>query len=340
LSAAARAALAAGLLLGVACGRNWDAALEQYNQRQGFALGHRCGQNSECASQQCRKGACVDAASVPGSGAQCGDADDCKSAEICEPNSAGTYLCNASPASCAPAGRVAATLQDCTGGSPNCPTAIDDGVCRVLKCASKTEGCAGHGDCCAGQGLACSARDGGTCINGELGSLANGFPCTSSDQCLSRFCLTSSGQCEAPQGGCLVVGSEKIAGQNCCPGTTLPSGSTRCCIGNQTACLSDSACCSGQCLAGRCSDRKDGPNDNCRQLHLLCGDDNDCCAGLCDSARKQCSLTPRLADGGSCTTDVKTATCASGAFSCKTPSGACSSAADCCSGRCENGACY
>lgn len=323
---------------------DWDGALTAWQSKQGTADGARCGKNEECASKQCRAGVCVAASSMASGENPCGDFDDCQSGSVCEPRSKGQpYLCSATPLKCVNVdGRLAKMLSDCTGGEASCTSAaFDNGICLARSCGMDTARCSRPSECCPG--LACNGSDGGVCVKERVGDLPDAFPCESSDQCRSRFCLAPQNICQPPTANCVTVGNEFVAGRTCCSGTTNTGG--KCCLANSRSCQSDSACCSGQCLAGQCVDRKPATAqaDTCRQLTLLCNDDNDCCSGLCDARRKQCSETPTLADGGTCTFDVKSRTCtfASGG-SCKTPSGACVASSDCCSGSCESstGTCF
>jgi hypothetical protein len=330
--------MAVAALALVSC-HNWEEAIAQYNSnhfdsgvKPAIADGQPCGVDADCKSEACQAGVCTSSPQATLGGA-CGDKSDCVSGAVCEPNFSNgvptDYVCKADDGgTCAPYGRLATTLAECTGNLGSCTSAQDTGICRRLaQCAMQGTACLQHSDCCAGS--VCNARDGGTCTAGELGALPNGFPCNAPDQCMTRFCLGND-VCNTP--ACTPVGNSGIPA--CCPGTTENTMGVCLITNNGSPCQSDASCPSGQCLAGRCSVKENNSVVLCRQTFQLCLDDNDCCTGLCDVVKKQCfTKDVTLRDGGHCDVDIFTKTCANDAgFSCRTPRVSTTAASECCSG--------
>jgi hypothetical protein len=344
-------------------GTNWQAALDGYTMRipvpdasVGFVNGRNCGANFDCLSGQCRNGLCIEDVPVGNGPVSCGDDDDCGSesrdgGRVCEPNSvSGAYAC-ATFMSCGKTGRVCREASDCFSPTGGCGSGCIDGICKVLTCGREESGstCAVQSDCCSG--YFCSGPvDGGVIEPGTgrcLTSAANILPenalCTASDQCISKFCSTG-----VPR-TCTNVSGAKL-GDSCGGAVMCLSGlvceNSRCLIAEPRGCVLDSSCRSGQCLAGFCTSKTDSITQArvCRQLNLVCGDDNDCCTGLCDAEEKQCTLTPKLANGDSCTVDPITQHCGSpdaGTVTCVGAYGVCGGGEPCCNGMtCTNGTCF
>jgi hypothetical protein len=321
----------------------------------GFPNGARCGDNADCESMQCRAGACV-AETAPGGGPiPCGDDDDCGSesrvdgGRVCEPRSvaaARDYACLPRTA-CASTGRICVDNTDCRESGSLCTTGCDRGICKQLGCLRQGAACTASTACCLGYFCTGPVEDGGIapdaghCQLSAPGVVPMNELCISSDQCVSGFCNTGQPNTCVDM-ACAKIGPSCAGG--CCTGLSCKD-SARCCIGSSKACVLDSSCCSGQCLAGFCFDQFSAATTFrvCRQLDLACGDDNDCCTGGCDAVEKQCMLEPRLLDGGTCSVDPKTQSCADvgGVLVCVEAYGACDPARPCCNGMtCTNGSCF
>jgi len=337
----------------------WSEALSAYYERTavpdasvGFPNGQRCGANSDCESGQCRVGVCIVDAPVGNGPVQCGDDDDCGSeardgGRVCEPASAsgaGAYTCLPFT-SCGKTGRVCRDNTDCFTAAGGCTSGCDRGICKVLGCLRQDAPCTTQSECCSGYLCTGPVADGGLvvgsarCVLSAPNVIPLGDLCSASDQCVSKFCSTGvPPTCTNPPSGKL--------GEAC--GTCnsgLRCDNSRCVIDDRRGCALDSSCHSGQCLAGFCSPRFEATTNNriCRQLALLCGDDNDCCTGACDAVEKQCTLTPTLLDGGTCTVDPITQACVApgGATVCIGPHGSCAGDPPCCNGMaCTNGTCF
>lgn len=339
----------------------WNEALTAYYARNATTVpdasvrtpnGQRCGTNADCESGQCRIGVCVVDGPVGNGTIQCGDDDDCgseprtASGRVCEPaeaSGAGIYTCFPYT-SCGKTGRVCRDNTDCFTTAGGCTSGCDRGICKVLGCQRQGSPCTTSGECCSG--YLCSgpvvggAFDAGHCELSAPATLPEGYLCTNSDQCVSSFCNTASPASCTTQ-SCGKPG--KACGTGCCTGTRCV-GSV-CVFDDRHACVLDSSCANGQCLAGFCNPRFEAGTNNriCRQLALLCGDDNDCCTGVCDAMEKQCTLTPTLMDGGTCTVDPITQGCVlpGGETTCIGPHGTCNGELPCCNGMsCTNGTCF
>ena len=216
-----------------------------------------------------------------------------------------------------------------------CPPAGGNDLC--IACRQPEQSCAATSDCCSG-----------TCVAGR---------------CTDAICSPIGGPCGRTGGVC------------CAGATCPPAGGNDLCIAcrqPEQSCGATSDCCSGTCVAGRCTNATCSPvggpcgrtggvccagaicppaggNDlciACRQPEQSCGATSDCCSGTCVAGR--CTNATCSPVGGPC--GRTGGVCCAGAIcppiggndlciACRQPEQSCSATSDCCSGTCVAGRC-
>lgn len=271
--------------------------------------GNRC----VCDSASCRSGCCDDAGVCHvADNAACGvDGNRCTN-------------CAADHLECQ-SGSCACTRQSCANG-----------------CCTQSGACLRHGDqtpdACGSEGSQCApcATDGvcerATCAGGACGIApsddnASGPGCGAPDVCCQGVCCGDGLTCDG-QGACFCPADAPFdCGQNgicleCCSDGQC-AGSNHCdngdcatCRAAPVLCVRDRQCCDFYTNTGGC----DGPGFDgsgpekscCRFLGVQCMTDSQCCSTICGFSRT-CDCVQRGDD--------------------------CTSSAQCCDGRCQNGKC-
>src|SRR6266511_372553 len=170
-------------------------------------------------------------------------------------------------------------------------------------------------------------------------------PCTQSEQCCSRFCI--SGTCVQPvtcqrTGTC--TQSSSCCSDRCEPGMTTLTCRTVC-SADGVACTRPQDCCSLGCSNGVCG------GGFCKAQGAACAANSECCSFICDSSTRLCRRVGDDADecqpaGEACGAGSTNIVCCSGtcdatlgrcAFPTRTCHGlgaSCAQSSDCCMGEC------
>lgn len=138
------------------------------------------------------------------------------------------------------------------------------------------------------------------CLNIDPVCLAEGAPCTRTEQCCGF--LNGASECGAPTGGdsvcCRAKGATCTQNEDCCNGDCDRSTST--CGG--TVCASVGALCKNafDCCSGRCGQDQHCEPNLCSQEGFACSKPEECCVGLSCSAGVCSKGNVCRADGEAC----------------------------------------
>jgi hypothetical protein len=323
----------AGICTGL-CGNDYDAC----------ANDNQCCADYRCRAGECQRGVCGTA------GQKCtSEADCCTAAQ-----GGKEYFCNES-GSC-DIGRpqdlngwppdACTTDADCSGNNP-----CRDGYCHWPDghqpdgrwCLDGLECDGGHctstaagvpGTCCSGAGTACSA----TGYSATICCAGLDLACTGAagaQSCGACLDFANSG----PQG---TAETQCTSDAQCCASRNLWCVAGECCTRRGNACTAGSGdveCCAGD-TCGNVTPYP-GPVSNvcCGTFGARCGYDSACCDGYLCAYDGTCHLAPGEActDGSQCANDsgCRIETPPAGVC-CGHDMAHCSSAADCCSGNCDD----
>ena len=305
-------------------------------------VGESCTTGADCCSTNCQGGVCVRAYYCQADSDICYGDDDC-CGRSCSKNDGTPGICQT----------VTGGGGTCTqGGNPclnanNCCSRVcaDPGsgvsVCQPAGgCALSGAYCDTDQDCCGGGN---NPNGSVTCVNNRCD---NGTMCNPVGNLCGAKVLPDGGSIPASQNCCdgraevCKVDSSGIprcfgGGSNDCPNGY--DGTAGCCIPEGNECQFKDQCCGGApCLPGgdgvlRCTTAQ------CTPLGSACTAGTDtCCAGEClpnggELGGTVCKFPNPGGDGGTGTTPD--------AGSCSANGATCATAADCCSGTCDNGVC-
>jgi len=319
--------------------------------------GVACGANAECASGSCQQGYCC-AGPCTGTCMSCGLAG---TQGVCTPVPAGADPLN----QCADSGAASCGTDGFCNGSGACRLYAPGNVCSMQACSGSTltlaGRCDGNGNCTPGMNQSCApyvcgggscnatcstnadCSAGNVCTGGSCGKKPLGAACMAGTDCASGIC--AQGVCcqTACTGTCMSC-SLTGTGGTC---STVPAGQdplNQCADQGAAGCGTDGTCdgngachlyaAGTTCAAGSCTGATYTPPRTCSG------------AGVCQAATSIGCAPFNCGTSGSCltacTSDTDCASpnvCNAGQCSKKPLAAACTTAAECASGLCQQGVC-